>query len=83
VHCGFVDVVNDLKTWGVISGSTSSHVSKSTRSALAQSSGSTTRPGPFMDNFDNESDDDDDDACVEILLVTLIRSAVVIPSSGN
>ncbi|GJW30332.1 hypothetical protein Tco_0047207 [Tanacetum coccineum] len=45
------------------SGSTSSHVSKSTRSALAQSSGSTTRPGPFMDNFDNESDDDDDDAC--------------------
>ncbi|GKC79398.1 hypothetical protein Tco_1130172 [Tanacetum coccineum] len=29
------------------------------------------------------SDDDDDDACVEILLVTPLRSAVVIPSSGN
>nr|GEV15462.1 hypothetical protein [Tanacetum cinerariifolium] len=53
-----------------------------TRSALAQSSGSTTRPGPFMDDFDNESDDDDD-ACVEIPLVTPIRSANVIPSLGN
>ncbi|GJZ31820.1 hypothetical protein Tco_0576867 [Tanacetum coccineum] len=64
------------------SGATSSHIAKCTRSALAQSSGSTTRPGLFMDNSDNESDDDDD-ACVEIPLVTPIRSAVVIPSSGN
>ncbi|GJW75636.1 hypothetical protein Tco_0135006 [Tanacetum coccineum] len=40
----------------------------------------TTRPSLFMDNSDDESDDDDD-ACVEILLVTPIRSAAVIPSS--
>ncbi|GKB81272.1 hypothetical protein Tco_0948167 [Tanacetum coccineum] len=64
------------------SGATSSHVAKRTRFALAQSSGSTTCPGPFMDNSDNESDDDDD-ACVEIPLVTPIRSTVVIPSLGN
>ncbi|GJT26211.1 hypothetical protein Tco_0906486 [Tanacetum coccineum] len=58
------------------SGATSSHVAKCTRSALAQSSGSTTRPSLFVG-------DDDDDACVEILLVTPLRSAAVIPSSGN
>nr|GEV31471.1 hypothetical protein [Tanacetum cinerariifolium] len=29
------------------------------------------------------SDDDDDDACVEIPLITPLRSAVMIPSSGN
>ncbi|GJX44148.1 hypothetical protein Tco_0260824 [Tanacetum coccineum] len=62
-------------------GATSSHVAKRTRSALAQSSGSTTRPSLFVGNSDDESDDDD--ACVEISLVTLIRSAAVIPSSGN
>ncbi|GJU85534.1 hypothetical protein Tco_1293080 [Tanacetum coccineum] len=64
------------------SGATSSHVSKHTRSALAQSFGSTTRPSLFLDNFDDESDDDGTDY-VEISLVTPIRSAVVIPSSGN
>ncbi|GKG16183.1 hypothetical protein Tco_0358506, partial [Tanacetum coccineum] len=32
---------------------------------------------------DDGSDDDDDDACVEISLVTPLRSAAVIPSSGN
>ncbi|GKE76878.1 hypothetical protein Tco_1542998 [Tanacetum coccineum] len=64
------------------SGTTSSHVAKRIRFALAQSSSSTTCPGPFMDNSDNESDDDDD-ACVEIPLVTPIRSTVVIPSLGN
>ncbi|GKB48467.1 hypothetical protein Tco_0899220 [Tanacetum coccineum] len=63
------------------SGATSSHVAKRIRFAFAQSSGSTTCPGPFMDNSDNESDDDD--ACVEIPLVTPIRSTVVIPSLGN
>ncbi|GKC64192.1 hypothetical protein Tco_1096790 [Tanacetum coccineum] len=42
------------------SGSTSSHIAKRTRSTLAQSSGSTTRPGPFMDDSDDESDGDDD-----------------------
>ncbi|GKD71577.1 hypothetical protein Tco_1325667, partial [Tanacetum coccineum] len=58
------------------SGATSSHVAKRIRSALAQSPGSTTRPSLFVDNSD-------DDACVEIPLVTPIRSAAVIPSSGN
>nr|GEY29392.1 hypothetical protein [Tanacetum cinerariifolium] len=56
-------------------GSASSHVAKRTRSALAQSSGSTTRPSLFAGG--------DDDACVEILLVTPLRSAAVIPSSWN
>ncbi|GJW60598.1 hypothetical protein Tco_0109933 [Tanacetum coccineum] len=63
------------------SSATSSHVSKRTRSAMAQSSSITTRPSLFIDNSDNESDDDD--ACVEILLVTPICSAAVIPSLGN
>nr|GEY27726.1 hypothetical protein [Tanacetum cinerariifolium] len=64
------------------SGATSSHVAKHTRSALAQLSGSTTHPSLFVGNSDDESDDDDD-ACVEILLVTPIRSADVTPSLGN
>ncbi|GJZ18882.1 ribonuclease H-like domain-containing protein [Tanacetum coccineum] len=64
------------------SGATSSHVAKRTRSALAESSGSTTRPSLFVGDSDDESDGDDD-ACVEILLVTPLRYAVVIPSSGN
>ncbi|GJU47284.1 hypothetical protein Tco_1204550 [Tanacetum coccineum] len=54
----------------------------SSRYALDQSSGSTTRPSLFVDNSDNGSDDDDD-ACVEIPLVTPIRSVAVIHSSGN
>ncbi|GJT82108.1 hypothetical protein Tco_1056450 [Tanacetum coccineum] len=58
------------------SGATSSHVAKRTRSALAQSSGSTTRLSLFVGN-------DDDDACIEISLVTPLCSAVVIPSSRN
>ncbi|GJW98074.1 hypothetical protein Tco_0179882 [Tanacetum coccineum] len=65
------------------SGATSSHVAKRTRSALDQSSGSTTRPSLFMGDDDGSDDDDDDDACVEIMLVTPLRSAAVIPSSGN
>ncbi|GKE49877.1 hypothetical protein Tco_1481135 [Tanacetum coccineum] len=63
-------------------GATSSHVAKRTRSALAQSSGSTTRPSLFMGDSDDESDGDDD-ACVEIPLVNPLRSAAVIPSSRN
>ncbi|GJZ20285.1 hypothetical protein Tco_0556875 [Tanacetum coccineum] len=63
------------------SGATSSHVAKRTRFALAQSSSSTTRPSLFVGNSDDESDDVD--ACVEIPFVTPIRSAAVIPSSGN
>ncbi|GKA41037.1 translocon-associated protein subunit alpha, partial [Tanacetum coccineum] len=62
------------------SGATSSHVAKCTRPALAQSSGSTTRPSLFVGD-DDESDDDD--ACVEILLITPLRSASMIPSLGN
>ncbi|GJW37532.1 hypothetical protein Tco_0060452 [Tanacetum coccineum] len=64
------------------SGVASSHVAKCTRSALAQSSSSTTRPSLFVGDSDDESDGDDD-ACVEISLVTPLRSAVVIPPSGN
>nr|GEZ54714.1 hypothetical protein [Tanacetum cinerariifolium] len=56
------------------SGATLSHVAKRTRSALAQSSGSTTRLSFFVGN---------DDACVKISLVALLRSAVVIPFLGN
>ncbi|GKD87368.1 hypothetical protein Tco_1358522 [Tanacetum coccineum] len=56
------------------SGATLSHVAKRTRSALAQSFGSTTRPSLFVGD-DDESDDDDDDACVEIPLVTPLCSA--------
>ncbi|GKB84804.1 hypothetical protein Tco_0957076 [Tanacetum coccineum] len=55
----------------------------SQKSALDQSSGSTTRPSLFMGDDDGSDDDDDDDACVEILLVTPLRSAAVIPSLGN
>ncbi|GKB25759.1 hypothetical protein Tco_0865160, partial [Tanacetum coccineum] len=61
---------------------TSSHVAKHTRSALAQLFGSTTRPSLFVGDSNDESDGDDD-ACVEIPLVTPIRSADVIPSSGK
>nr|GEX98596.1 hypothetical protein [Tanacetum cinerariifolium] len=60
------------------SGATSSHVVKRTRSALAQSSGSTTLLSLFVGN-----DDESDDACFEILLVTPLRFAVVISSLGN
>ncbi|GKG21370.1 hypothetical protein Tco_0383965, partial [Tanacetum coccineum] len=61
-------------------GATLSHVTKRTRSALAQSSGITTRPSLFVG--DDDESDDDDDACVEIPLATP-RSAAMILSSGN
>ncbi|GKA52894.1 hypothetical protein Tco_0746209 [Tanacetum coccineum] len=64
------------------SGATSSHVAKRTRSALAKSSSSTTRPSLFVGDSDDESDGDDD-VCVEIPLVTPLRFAAMIPSSGN
>ncbi|GJU60374.1 hypothetical protein Tco_1238140 [Tanacetum coccineum] len=64
------------------SGAALSHVAKLTRSALAQSSGSTNRPSLFVGDSDDESDGDDD-ACVEIPLVTPLRSATVIHPSGN
>ncbi|GKC23115.1 hypothetical protein Tco_1025265 [Tanacetum coccineum] len=54
----------------------------SQNSAMAQSSGSTARPNLFADDSGAESDDDDD-ACYEIPIVTPIRSAAVIPPSGN
>ncbi|GJW68023.1 hypothetical protein Tco_0122447 [Tanacetum coccineum] len=62
------------------SGAISSHVAKRTRSALAQSPGSTTRPSLFVGD-DDESDDND--ACVEISLVTPLRFAAVNHSLGN
>ncbi|GKF54488.1 hypothetical protein Tco_0161398, partial [Tanacetum coccineum] len=65
------------------SGATSSHVTKHTRSTLAQSFDSTTHPSLFVGDDDDESDDDDDDACVEIPLVTPLHFATVIPSSRN
>ncbi|GJZ16424.1 hypothetical protein Tco_0552101 [Tanacetum coccineum] len=49
---------------------------------LAKAKASQKRKASTSDNSDDESDDDGD-ACIEILLVTLIRSDVVIPSSGN
>ncbi|GJV04457.1 hypothetical protein Tco_1338026 [Tanacetum coccineum] len=64
-------------------GATLSDVAKRTRSALAQSSDSTTRPNLFADNSGKESDDDDDDACVEIPLITPIHSAAVTSVSRN
>nr|GFB90103.1 hypothetical protein [Tanacetum cinerariifolium] len=64
------------------SGATSGHVAKRTRSALAQSSGSTTRTNLFVGNSDDERDGDDD-ACIEIPLVTPLHSTVVTPFSGN
>nr|GEU74942.1 hypothetical protein [Tanacetum cinerariifolium] len=64
------------------SGATSSHVAKHTRSTMAQSSGSTTRPSLFLENSNDESDDDGD-ACIEILLITPLCSVVMILSLGN
>ncbi|GKG09851.1 hypothetical protein Tco_0338597, partial [Tanacetum coccineum] len=64
------------------SGAVSSHVTKHTRSALAQSSSNTTPPSLFVDNS-NEESDDDDNAYVEIPLVTPICSTAIIPSLGN
>ncbi|GJU23013.1 hypothetical protein Tco_1156355 [Tanacetum coccineum] len=64
------------------SGAALSHVAKCTRSALAQSSGRTTRPSLFVGDSDGESDGDDD-ACVEIPLVTPLHSAAVITPSRN
>nr|GEV79232.1 transposase (putative), gypsy type [Tanacetum cinerariifolium] len=63
-----------------VSGAASSYVAKRTRFASAQSSSSTTRPSLFAGD-DDESNDDN--ACVEIPLVTPLRSTEVIPSLGN
>nr|GEV01435.1 ribonuclease H-like domain-containing protein [Tanacetum cinerariifolium] len=62
-------------------GLSSCYVAKRTRSALAQSSGSTTLPSMFVG--DDDESDDDDDSCVEIPLVTPLHSADVIPSSED
>ncbi|GKB54123.1 hypothetical protein Tco_0904876 [Tanacetum coccineum] len=60
-------------------GTTLSQVAKRSRSATARSSGSFVRPNLLDDDYsvDDESDDDDD-ACVEIPLITHIRSAATI-----
>nr|GEU36724.1 hypothetical protein [Tanacetum cinerariifolium] len=64
-----------------LSDAPSGHVAKRTWSAMAQSSGSTTWPNIFADN--SKESDVDEDACVEIPLITHLRSAVVIPTEGN
>ncbi|GKA79490.1 hypothetical protein Tco_0786086 [Tanacetum coccineum] len=62
----------------------SSQVAKRTRSAMAHSSRSFARPNLFDDNdSDGEESDDVDDACVDIPLITHIRSAAMIPIGGN
>nr|GEW79723.1 probable serine/threonine-protein kinase WNK11 [Tanacetum cinerariifolium] len=48
----------------------------------AEASQNTTRPSLFVGDSDDESDGDDD-SCVEIPLVTLLRSTAVILSLGN
>ncbi|GJS49058.1 hypothetical protein Tco_0599179 [Tanacetum coccineum] len=48
------------KRKALLSGAAPSHVAKRTRSAMAQSSGSTTRPNLFVADSDDESDDDED-----------------------
>nr|GEW09114.1 hypothetical protein [Tanacetum cinerariifolium] len=65
------------------SGSASGHAAKRTRSAVAQSFGSTTHPNLFVDNSGAESDDDDD-ACYEIPGKGIISdaNAAVAPSVG-
>ncbi|GJR43829.1 hypothetical protein Tco_1311932 [Tanacetum coccineum] len=62
------------------SDSASSHVAKRTRSSVAQSSGSTTRPNLFADDSGAESDDD---ACYDIPIVIPTRFIDVIPPAGN
>ncbi|GKF22346.1 hypothetical protein Tco_0074668, partial [Tanacetum coccineum] len=59
------------KRKALLYGATPSHVAKCTRSAMAQSSRSTTRPNLFAADSDEESDDDED-ACVEIPIITPI-----------
>nr|GEW03462.1 hypothetical protein [Tanacetum cinerariifolium] len=59
-----------------ISGAASGHVTKRTKSTLAQSSRSTTRPNLFADDFGVEINDDDD-ACYEIPIVTPIRKGIM------
>nr|GEU63216.1 RNA-directed DNA polymerase, eukaryota [Tanacetum cinerariifolium] len=65
-----------------ISGVASSHVAKRTWYSMAQSSKSTTQPNLFATNSNKESDDEED-ACVEIPLVTHIKSATVIQTKRN
>nr|GEX85463.1 ribonuclease H-like domain-containing protein [Tanacetum cinerariifolium] len=66
------------------SGAAPSQVAKRTRSTMAHSSESSTRPNLFDDNDSGgEESDDDDDACVEIPLITPIRFAATIPIGGN
>nr|GEW28137.1 hypothetical protein [Tanacetum cinerariifolium] len=75
------DLAAERKASLSLSGAPSGHVAKRTWSAMAQSSGSTTRPNLFADN--SKESDVDEDACVEILLITHLRSVVVIPTEGN
>nr|GEW20997.1 hypothetical protein [Tanacetum cinerariifolium] len=74
-----VKVEASQKRKASISVAASSHIVKVEAS---QSSGSTTQPNLFIDISGKESDEDDN-ACAEIILVTPIHSAAVIPSSRN
>nr|GFA48971.1 hypothetical protein [Tanacetum cinerariifolium] len=65
------------------SGSAPNHVAKRTRSAMAQSSRSTSQPNLFVENNDDEESDDKEDACVELRLITHICSTATIPTRGN
>ncbi|GKC89883.1 hypothetical protein Tco_1150532 [Tanacetum coccineum] len=59
-------------------------VTKHTIPATAHSSGISTRPQLFDENNrDDEESDNDGDACVEIPLITHIRSATTIPIRGK
>ncbi|GJU24349.1 hypothetical protein Tco_1162970 [Tanacetum coccineum] len=62
-------------------GATSSHVAKHIRPALAQSSGSTTRPNLFAKNSDDESDDDN--ACVKNPLITLTDKGIMTDAAAT
>ncbi|GJV34817.1 hypothetical protein Tco_1407294 [Tanacetum coccineum] len=64
-----------------ISGAALSHVTKRTRSVMSLSFKSTSRRNLFVGDNDEESDNDD--ACIEIPLITLIRSAITILAREN
>nr|GEY51657.1 hypothetical protein [Tanacetum cinerariifolium] len=65
------------------SGLAPNHVAKRTRSAMAQSSRSTSQPNLFVENSDDEESDDKEDACVKLHLITHICSTATIPTRGN
>ncbi|GJR81178.1 hypothetical protein Tco_0151963 [Tanacetum coccineum] len=63
--------------------SSSSYVAKRNRFATTHSSSGSSRPNLFDEYIDDEESDDDPNACVEIPLITPIRSDATIPLGGN